>query len=626
MKSSEIRKRFLEFFEKRNHKIIPSAPLVPENDPSVLFNTAGMQPLVPFLLGEKHPMGTRLADAQKCVRTGDIEEVGDNTHFTFFEMLGNWSLGDYFKKEAIEWSFEFLTSKEEGLGLDPKRLYVTVFEGDENAPKDIEAYDVWKNIFEKAGLNPDERIFWMGADSNWWAAGDNGPSGPDSEMFYDRTENGLGGLTKDEFLAADDRQDVVEIWNDVFMEYEKKDRKVVGKLSQQNIDTGAGLERLTAILQNKKSPYETDLFEAELKILEEKTGKKYEDFEKDFRVILDHLRTSAFLISDGVVPSNKDQGYILRRLLRRAVVKMKNVEFPYSAVDEVLDSYIQKYAEIYPNLKENAEKIKTEINGEISKFEKTLTAGLREFQKIIDPEVKNNHIQKLEFGMCQVGNCAMNEISGEDAFKLFASYGFPFELIEEEAKKNGFIIDKKGFEEKMKEHSEKSKTASAGKFKGGLGGDSPKIIAFHTATHLLLAALKKFVGEHVSQKGSNITEERARFDFTNNEKVQKDVQEKIENWINDVIEKGAEVRMEEMKKSEAEKDRTITGAFWEKYPDIVKVWTIKKDGEIYSRELCNGPHVKNTKEIAEFGRVKIKKEESSSAGVRRIKLVFDKES
>jgi len=624
MKSNEIRKRFLEFFEKRNHKIIPSAPLVPENDPSVLFNTAGMQPLVPFLLGEKHPAGTRLADAQKCVRTNDIDEVSDNTHFTFFEMLGNWSLGDYFKNEAIEYSFEFLTSKDEGLGLDPKRLYVTVFEGDENAPKDEEAYKKWKEIFEKAGLNPDERIFWMSADSNWWAAGDNGPCGPDSEMFYDRTENGLGGLTKEEFIKADDRQDVVEIWNDVFMEFLKKDGKVVGKLDQQNIDTGAGLERLTAILQNKKSPYETDLFENEKEILEKESGKKYQDFQKDFRIILDHLRTSTFLISDGVIPSNKDQGYILRRLLRRAVVRMKNIEFPNEKVSEIIKSYIQKYSEIYPNLKEKENLILDEIQKEIQKFEKTLSAGLREFQKIIDVEIKNNHIQKLEFGQIEADAKALNEIHGDDAFKLFSSYGFPLELIIEEAEKHGFVVDVKGFEEKMKEHAEKSKTASAGKFKGGLGGDSPKIVAFHTATHLLLAALKKFVGEHVSQKGSNITEERARFDFNNPEKVQKDVQEKIENWINEVVEKGAEVKVEEMPKAEAEKDPSITGSFWEKYPDVVKVWTIEKDGEIFSKELCNGPHVKNTKELAEFGRVKIKKEESSSAGVRRIKLVFEK--
>ena len=622
MNSNEIRKKFLDFFEKRGHAIVPSAPLVPENDPSVLFNVAGMQPIVPFLLGETHPKGKRIADAQKCVRTNDIEEVGDNTHLTFFEMLGNWSLGDYFKKEAINWSYEFLTSKKEGLGLDVNRLYVTVFEGDENAPKDLEAYEIWKGIFEEAGLNPDERIFW-GVEDNWWEAGENGPCGPDSEMFYDRTEKGLGGLTPKEFLEADERQDVVEIWNDVFMEYQKKDGKVIGKLENKNIDTGAGLERLAAILEDKESPYDTSMFADEVKIIEEKTGKKYQENKKDFRIILDHLRSGTFLISDGVIPGNKDQGYILRRLLRRAAVRMKNIDFSYNDVAEIIKSFIKKYFETYPNLKEKEDLILKEISEEIQKFEKTLSSGLREFQKIINPEIKNNHIQKLEFGMCESGACALNEISGEEAFKLFASYGFPYELIEEEAEKNGFVVDKIGFEKKMKEHSEKSKTASAGKFKGGMGGDSEKIVAFHTTTHLLLAALKKFIGDSVSQKGSNITDERVRFDFNNNEKVQKDVQEKIENWINEIIEKDALVSVEEMDKNEAENAGDITGSFWEKYPDVVKVWTIEKDGEVFSKELCNGPHVKSTGEIAKFGKVKIKKEESSSAGVRRIKLVFE---
>ena len=618
--SSEIRKRFLDFFEKRGHAIVPSAPLVPENDPSVLFNVAGMQPMVPFLMGEKHPKGNRIADAQKCLRTNDIEEVGDNTHMTFFEMLGNWSLGDYFKEDAIKWSYEFLTSKEEGLGLDVNRLYVTVFEGNEDAPKDVEAYEIWKSIFTEAGLNPEERIFW-GVEDNWWEAGENGPCGPDSEMFYDRTEKGLGGLTQKEFFEADEKQEVVEIWNDVFMEYQKKDGKVVGKLENRNIDTGAGLERLAAIMEDKESPYDTSMFFEEIKILEKESGKKYLENKKDFRVILDHLRSATFLISDGVIPGNKDQGYILRRLLRRAVLKLKNIEFDYASVEEIINSYIKKYSATYGNLKEKENQIKDEIKKEIKKFEKTLISGLREFEKIINPEIKNNHIQKIEFGMCEADGRALNEISGEDAFKLFASYGFPLELIQEEAEKNGFIVDEAGFNEKMKDHTEKSKTASVGKFKGGMGGDSEKITAFHTVTHLLLAALKKFVGEHVSQKGSNITEERARFDFNNDEKVQKDIQEKIENWINDVIEKGVDISYVEMDKKDAEKDENITGSFWEKYPDIVKVWTIGEE-EKFSQELCNGPHVKNTGDIAKFGKVKIKKEESSSAGIRRMKLVF----
>ncbi len=620
--SNEIREKFLKFFEKRNHKIIPSAPLVPENDPSVLFNTAGMQPLVPYLLGEKHPNGTRIVDVQKCVRTGDIDEVGDNTHHTFFEMLGNWSLGDYFKEEAIKWSYQFLTSKEEGIGLDPSRLYVTVFVGDENAPKDTEAYEVWKKIFEDAGLDPEKRIFWMSAESNWWAAGDNGPCGPDSEMFYDRTLDGLGGLTKEEFLEADEKQQVVEIWNDVFMEFEKKDGKVIGKLSQKNIDTGAGFERLVSVVENKESAYETSLFVNELKILEEKTGKKYLDFKKDFRVILDHIRTSIFLLSDGVFPSNKDQGYVLRKLLRRSVLKMKNIGFDYENVNVLVKSFIEQYGKTYENLIEKKEKIIQEISLEISKFEKTLVSGLKEFEKIIDTDASNNHIQRLEFGMCLDYGYALNEISGKDAFKLFSTYGFPLELIKEEAEKRGFVVNEEEFNKLFSEHMKKSKDASFGKFKGGLAGDTPKTRALHTATHLLLAGLRKFLGEEVTQAGSNITEDRIRFDFTYHEKVGREVLDKIEDYVNSVIKTNAKIIVEEMPKEQA-KQEGVVGAFWDKYPDIVKVWTIKDDAEnIYSRELCGGPHVINTSELSEFGVFKIGKEQSSSAGVRRVKATL----
>ncbi len=615
MNSNEIRSRFLNFIEKRGHAILPSAPLVPENDPSVLFNTAGMQPLVPYLMGQKHPKGTRLANAQKCVRTGDIEEVGDNTHHTFFEMLGNWSLGDYFKEDAINWSYEFLTSKEEGLGLDPNRLYVTVFEGDENAPKDNEAFETWKKLI------PENRIYFMGADSNWWSPGDNGPCGPDSEMFYDRTENGLGGMTKEEYLAADDRQDVVEIWNDVFMEYQKTDGKVTGKLENKNVDTGSGFERVVSIIQGTESAYETDLFSETMDVVSENSTANYADNKWDMRVVADHLRTSVFMISDGVFPSNKDQGYILRRLIRRSVVKLNSFEFNFDKTSEIIDGIIDKYSDIYLNLSDKRETINSEINKEVKKFQNTLKAGLKRFSKLIDPETKDGGICKMEFGQ-HGSEGVLNEISGEDAFELFTSLGFPLELIKEEALKNNLTVDEHSFHSLLKEHQEKSRTASAGKFKGGLGGDSPKITAYHTATHLLLAGLKKHVGEHVHQAGSNITDERARFDFTNEGKVERDVLDKVEQYVNDAISKNAVVKITEMNKQEAI-DSGVEGSFWEKYPDVVTVYTITDDdGTVYSNELCGGPHVQNTENMKEFGDFKIKKESSSSAGIRRIKAIF----
>lgn len=621
--SNEIRKKFLEFFKNKEHEVLPSAPLVPENDSSVLFNTAGMQPLVPYLLGEKHPKGKRLVDAQKCVRTNDIEEVGDNTHHTFFEMLGNWSLNDYFKDDALNWSYSFLTDNEEGLGLDVSRIYATVFEGNDNAPRDSEAYSIWNKIFTEAGLNPEERIFFMDAENNWWSAGDDGPCGPDSEIFYDRTENRLGGLSKEKFIEADDRQDVVEIWNNVFMEYEKKDGKVIGKLANQNVDTGAGLERITAILQNKKSAYETDLFFGATEILEKESGKSYTDNKEEFRIILDHIRTSVFLISDGVTVSNKDQGYILRRILRRASIKMNDIGFENSRVNLVIDFFVQKYGQNYKNILEKKDFIKKEILSEIEKFEKTLEKGMKEFEKIINPKNKKNNIKQINFGEIDAEGLAQNEISIEDSFNLVTSYGFPKEILEEEAKKRGLYIDREGLDKKIKDHSEKSATASAGKFKGGMGGDSPKITVFHTATHLLLAGLQKFVSPDVHQAGSNITEERMRFDFTNDTKVERDVLNKVEDYVNGVIEKNAQMVVEEMDKAKA-KESGVEGSFWEKYPDTVKVWTLKdSDGNIYSKELCGGPHIKNTSQISEFGKFKIKKESSSSSGVRRIKAFFE---
>lgn len=597
MTGHEIRQRFLDFFAKRDHTIIPSASLVPENDPSVLFNTAGMQPLVPYLMGQAHPTSsTRLADSQKCVRTNDIDEVGDNTHLTFFEMLGNWSLGDYFKKEAITWSYEFLTSKEEGLGLDANRLYVTVFEGDENAPKDEESYSIWKDIFESAGLDPAKRIFFMGAKSNWWSPGDNGPCGPDSEMFYDVSGTLTEGLTKEQFIEADDDQKIVEIWNDVFMEYEKKDGKVVGKLSSKNVDTGSGLERVTAVVQGKDNVFETDLFAP---IFEKINSLKTSENKKSERIIADHIRSATFLISDGVSPSNTDQGYILRRLIRRAVRHADAIGIPSGELKNLSSVVVDLYKDQYPNLAQKDTGIFEAISKEEEQFRKTLEKGIKHFEKL--PE---------------------GDISGHDAFILFTTYGFPIEFTKELAESKGLKVDENAFNEEMKSHQESSRKGAEQKFKGGLADHSEKVVQYHTATHLMLAGLRKELGGEVHQAGSNITEERLRFDFTHPEKVERDVLDRVEKFVNEVIAARASVTIETMNKEVARQDSTIEGSFWDKYPDQVTVYTITgPDGVVYSRELCGGPHVENTSEIK--GVFRIKKEESSSAGVRRIKAVLE---
>lgn len=596
MQSEEIRKKFLSFFEKRGHAILPSASLLPENDPSVLFNTAGMQPLVPYLLGQPHPSGAkRLADVQKCVRTGDIEEIGDNTHLTFFEMLGNWSLGDYFKKEAITWSYEFLTSKEEGLGLDPKRLYVTVFEGDENAPRDDEAHSIWKEIFEAAGLDPEKRIFFLGAKSNWWSPGENGPCGPDSEMFYDVSGTLTEGLTKEEFFAADDRQDIVEIWNDVFMEYKKENGVVVGKLSQQNVDTGSGLERVVCVVQGKKNVYDTDLFDS---ILQKIESLSRVDDTRAKRIIADHIRSSTFLIADGALPSNTDQGYVVRRLIRRAIRFADTLEIPEGSLGALVKVVIDKYKEAYSSLETKGEYIIREIENEEEKFRKTLTHGLKQFEKL-------SHA----------------DISGHDAFILFSTYGFPLELTKELAKEKGIKVEEEGFEQEMKEHQDRSRTSTEGKFKGGLANSSEKTTMLHTSTHLMLAGLRKYLGNDVHQAGSNITEERTRFDFTYPEKVPREVLDNVEAYVNEAIGKKCAVVTEVVDKEDA-KAQGVEGSFWEKYPDKVTVYRVKcEDGTIYSQELCGGPHVENTQNIE--GVFRIIKEEASSAGVRRVKAVLE---
>jgi alanyl-tRNA synthetase len=591
MNSSEIRKRFISFFEKRGHAVLPSASLVPENDPSVLFNTAGMQPLVPYLLGEKHPLGTRLVNFQKCVRTGDIDDIGDNTHATFFEMMGNWSLGDYFKEDAIRWSYELLTSKEEGFGLDPNRLYVTVFEGDENAPRDEEAAEIWKKLI------PENRIYYRPADKNWWSPGDNGPCGPDTEMFYDLTKDGLGDMTLEEYLKADDEQKVVEIWNDVFMEYVKKDGKVVGKLDRKNVDTGSGFERITMVLQNKDNIFDTDLFLPIIQKIEEFTTIESTEIIKAKRIIADHLRAAVFLIGDGVLPGNKDQGYILRRLLRRAVRYADTLNMKHGSLFWIADTVVTEYKDAYPLLITQKEHIKTEIDKEESKFRSTLEKGIKEFERM-----------------------ATKDISGEEAFLLLSSYGFPLDLIKELAKEKGIKVDEKGFDEEFKKHQDLSRSGSEQKFKGGLSGTGEMETRYHTATHLLNAALREILGTHISQKGSNITSERMRFDFSHPQKMTDEEKKKVEDLVNQKIKEAHPVTFKEMPKEEAEKIGAIH-AFGDKYGDIVKVYSIgnEKDG-YFSQEFCGGPHVSNTSEIGNF---KIAKEEAVSQGVRRIKAVLE---
>lgn len=597
MQSDEIRTRFLKFFEKRGHAIIPSASLVPENDPSVLFTTAGMQPLAPYLLGQPHPKGKRLADIQKCVRTGDIDEIGDATHATFFEMLGNWSLGDYFKEDAIKWSYEFLTNDDDreagdkGLGLDPQRLYVTVFEGNDDAPRDDESAKIWEKIFKENGVQG-ERIYYLPAEKNWWSPGDNGPCGPDTEMFYDVTGKLAQGMTKEAFLTADKQQDVVEVWNDVFMEYEKKDGKVIGKLKQKNVDTGAGLERLAMILQEKNNIFDTDIFALILDGVKNISWIKDKEHEK--RIIADHIRTATLLISDGVMPSNTDRGYIVRKLIRRAIaVGHQQLLSPGlgTGLSGIAKRVIATYGNTYPNLSHNRIHIEKTITEEEEKFRTTLARGLKKFE---------------------------GQLSSKEVFDLFQTDGFPPEVIKEIARGKGIIINWDEFNTLSKKHQELSRAGAEQKFKGGLANANPKTVHLHTATHLMLAGLRKYLGNHVHQAGSNITEERTRFDFTHPEKVSPDILKKVEEYVNEAIAKECTVVIEQMPKDEAQKTG-VEGSFWEKYPDTVNVYMVKAPtGEVYSRELCGGPHVGNTKEIGKF---KIVKEEAVAAGIRRIKAV-----
>ncbi len=585
MKAIEIRNKYLKFFEEHGHKVIPSAPLIPENDPSVLFNTAGMQPLVPYLLGEKHPSGTRLTDYQKCVRTNDIEEVGDNRHLTYFEMLGNWSLGDYFKEESIQMSFDFLTKE---LQIPVEKLSVTVFAGDEDCPKDEVAAECWK----KAGIL-DGHIYYYGKDDNWWIAGEEGPCGPDTEMFYDTGKPACGP----DCQPSCDCGKYVEIWNNVFMEYFKDKEGKYTKLSQKNVDTGLGLERMTMLLQGKETPFDTELFKP---VMDKLFELQNVDIIESRRIIAEHLRSSMMIISDGGRPSNVDRGYVLRRLIRRMVRHMNKLQINLDEISTLIDINVENLKEMYPELEHNKEMIKTTIIEEKDKFVKTLTHGEKEFQK------EMNRAKDQE----------KNMIDGQVVFKLYDTYGFPPEVTKELAEENGMKVDMEKFEELFRAHQEKSRLGSEQKFKGGLAEQNEVTTAYHTATHLLNAALKIVLGPDTHQRGSNITAERMRFDFNCDHKMTDEEKKQTEDLVNKWIQERLDVTVEEMKKEDAVK----SGAecmFIEKYPDIVTVYSI---GTV-SKELCGGPHVKNTSELGVF---KIKKEEASSAGIRRIKAVLEK--
>lgn len=580
MKAIEIRNKYLNFFKNHGHSVIPSAPLIPENDPSVLFTTAGMQPLVPYLLGEKHPEGKRLTDYQKCVRTNDIEEVGDNRHLTYFEMLGNWSLGDYFKEEAVSMSFEFLTKE---LGIPVDKISVTCFAGDEDAPRDEVTAECWR----KAGI-PDERIYFYGKDDNWWIAGEEGPCGPDTEMFYD---TGKEPCSKDCQPSCDCGK-YVEIWNNVFMEYYKSKDGTYSKLKQQNVDTGMGLERITFLLQGKTTPFDTEIFEPIMEKLE--SLQKIDDI-KSRRIIAEHLRSSMMIISDGGRPSNIDRGYILRRLIRRMTRHLNKLQISLDELGCLIDLDIEILKEMYPDLDKNKEIIKQVILEEKDKFVKTLSHGEREFEKAI---------QKLKQENKDI-------VDGQTIFKLYETYGFPPEITADLAEEQGFKIDMTEFDKLFKEHQDKSRMGSEQKFKGGLADQNEQTIKYHTATHLLHKALQIVLGEHAKQKGSNITTERLRFDFSHPEKMTKEQLKEVEDIVNEQIKRDLPVTCEEMTVEEA-KNSGATGLFENKYGDKVKVYTI---GD-FSKEICGGPHVKHTGELGKF---KILKEESSSAGVRRIK-------
>lgn len=586
MKAIDIRNKYLKYFESHGHKVIPSAPLIPENDPSVLFTTAGMQPLVPYLLGQKHPQGTRITDFQKCVRTVDIDEVGDNRHLTFFEMLGNWSLGDYFKEESIKMSFGFLTKE---LEIPVEKIFVTVFAGDEDAPRDEESANLWKEV----GMLEDH-IYYFGKEDNWWIAGEVGPCGPDTEMFYDTGKQPCSNACNPSCECGK----YVEIWNNVFMEYYRNQDGTYSKLEQKNVDTGLGLERMNMLLQGKETPYDTEIFEPIMTKLKELAKK---DNIESRRIVSEHLRSSMMIISDGGRPSNVDRGYVLRKIIRRMTRHLNKLEIDLNQVSNLIDLNIDILKEMYPELEQNKEIVKQVIVDEKDKFIKTLVHGEREFEKAIK----------------KIKEAGQTKVDGQTVFRLYDTYGFPPEVTKDLAKEQGFEIDLENFEIRYKEHQEKSRLGSEQKFKGGLADQSEETISYHTATHLLHKALQIVLGEHATQKGSNITVERLRFDFAHPEKVTKEQLAEVEEIVNEQIKKDLSVSYEEMTLEEA-KESGAMGLFENKYGDKVKVYTI---GE-FSKEICGGPHVEHTGSMGTF---KIKKEEASSAGVRRIKAILIKE-
>lgn len=591
LKSYELREQYLNFFKEKGHSVISSASLIPENDPSVLFTTAGMHPLVPYLLGEKHPNGNRLTDVQKCVRTGDIDDVGDATHCTFFEMLGNWSLGDYFKKESITFSFEFLTKT---LSIPVEKLAVSVFAGDQDAPRDEESAGVWHSL----GI-PKDKIFYLPKENNWWYAGATGPCGPDTEIFVDTGKEACS----EECSPACDCGKYVEIWNNVFMEFYRNERGEFENLKQKNVDTGMGLERTICMLNGYKSVYETDLFADVIELLESLSNKKYsenDDTTRAMRIIADHIRTATFILGDdiGIVPSNVDQGYILRRLIRRAYRFARLIDLDSIDLVKVSEKFIEKYKAVYLELERNKDRVLKELSVEIERFSKTLENGLKELEKVL------KYVQG-------------DTLNGKTAFRLYDTFGFPIEITEELAHEKGFKVDLEGYEKASREHQLKSQAGAEQKFKGGLADSGEATTNLHTATHIMLACLKKLLNNNdIHQKGSNITAERLRFDFNFDRPLTDEEKTTLESMVNEVIERKIDVICEEMTVEDA-KNSGATGIFDSKYGERVKVYTI---GNV-SKEICGGPHAKNTGDLGKFV---IKKEQSSSAGVRRIKAVLVK--